>query len=92
MRPHVIVGYGALILAVTHFTLTIGRMAGANSTGIWLATLALCGLGFQAFLGSNLTSPGTYRLLLRRWHVMVFGITFAFIIGHIILNAAFIPQ
>lgn len=92
MRPHVILGYAALAFSLVHLTMTLDGVAGANATGIWLASLAIFGLALQAFSGSNLESPGAYRLVLRRWHVVLFCLTLALIFGHVLLNAAFIPQ
>lgn len=92
MRPHFWLGYLALIAACAHVALTTGAMGGTNATGIWLATFALIGIGAQAFLGTNLQSPGAYRVPLRRWHVVVFFATFALAFAHVALNAAFLPQ
>lgn len=92
MRPHVILGYGALGFALVHLTLTLGGLAGTNTTGIWLASLATFGLALQALSGSNLQSPGAYRLVLRRWHIVLFCVTLVLIFGHVLMNAAFIPQ
>jgi hypothetical protein len=86
MRPHYLLGYGALALALVHLSTSMGSMAGANSTGIWLATLALLGLGWQALIGSNLQSPGGYRVALRRWHLVTFAAVALFAVGHIALN------
>lgn len=86
MRPHYVVGYAALALAVLHLSFSMGAMAGADSTGIWLATIALFGLGWQALVGSNLQSPGGYRAVLRRWHLGTFAAVVLFAIGHAMLN------
>lgn len=92
MRPHVILGYGALAFSLLHLSMTLDGVAGANTTGIWLASLAIFGLVLQAVSGSNLESPGAYRLVLRRWHVTLFCVTLVLIFGHVLLNAALIPQ
>ncbi|MEO9169698.1 MAG: hypothetical protein ABI282_11325 [Candidatus Baltobacteraceae bacterium] len=92
MRPHFVLGYAALVLALVHVGASMGAMGGANGTGIWLALIALLGLGLQAFTGTNLQSPGSYRTLLRRWHVVLFAAVLVFALGHILLNAAFLPQ
>ncbi len=91
MRPHIVFGYAALAFALLHLVLTLG-VGGTNATGIWLASLALFGLALQVFIGLNLQSPGGYRIILRRWHVVAFYATLVLIFGHIFLNAPFIPQ
>src|ERR1700722_8135331 len=71
MRLHFVFGYAALALAIVHLSLTMGSMRGADSTGIWLATLALLALGLQVLVGTNLQAPGTSRVPLRRWHLVL---------------------
>ena len=61
MRVHYALGYAALGIATIHVFASASSMGGTSSAGIWLATLALLGLGWQALLGSNLQSPGSYR-------------------------------
>ncbi|HEX3369212.1 MAG TPA: hypothetical protein VHS56_06520, partial [Candidatus Cybelea sp.] len=58
MRPHYVLGYAALGLALIHLMSYLGGMQGANATGLWFATLATAVLALQALLGSNLQSPG----------------------------------
>jgi hypothetical protein len=87
MRPHFVLGYAALALALLHMAMSMGASGGANAGGIWFATIALAGLGLQAFIGTNLQSPGAYRLTLRRWHTLVFWGVLLLAIGHIALNA-----
>lgn len=87
MRPHFWVGYAALALAAVHSWLSAGSMGGTSGTGIRLATGALGGLALQAFVGTNLQSPGIYRRVLRRWHVGLFIVTLLLAIGHIAMNA-----
>ena len=86
MRPHFVLGYAALGIAAIHIALVMGRMGGANPKGIWFATLAFAGLGLQAFLGTNLQSPGAYRAPLRRWHVILFWTIGLLVTGHVLLN------
>ncbi len=86
MRPHYVIGYAALGLACVHLAIVMGSMYGANITGIWLATLALAGLGAQALIGTNLQWARTSRALLRRWHTALFWIISALVAGHIALN------
>jgi hypothetical protein len=65
-------------------------MGGANATGMWFALFAFAGVGLQAFLGTNLQSPGAYRPTLRGWHVLTFWSVLALIALHVLLNGAFI--
>jgi hypothetical protein len=88
MRPHAIAGYAALALTLVHLAGSMGGMGGANTTGIWLATLGIVGLTIQVLLGSNLQSPGGYRLELHRWHVAVFVVVLLLAVGHVALNAS----
>ena len=92
MRPHFVFGYAALAFTLVHLSLSMGSMRGADSTGIWLATLALLALGLQALLGTNLQSPGAYRVPLRRWHLVLFVAIAALAIGHVALNSAVFSQ
>jgi cytochrome b561 len=87
MRPHLVLGYAVLGLALAHVILSIGNSASANAAGIWCASLALCGLGLQTFSGTNLQSPGAYRAILRRWHIVLFWSIAALLVGHVLLNA-----
>jgi hypothetical protein len=86
MRPHYVAGYAALGFALVHVGTSMGSMAGADATGVWLATLALLGLIWQALLGSNLQSPGYYRKPLRRWHLVTFAAVVLFAGGHVLIN------
>jgi hypothetical protein len=86
MRPHYLLGYAALGFALVHLSFSMGAMPGADSAGIWLATLAIFGLGGQALLGSNLQSPGDYRRPLRRWHLVTFVAVAVLAGGHVLLN------
>jgi hypothetical protein len=92
MRPHFVLGYAALGIALFHVWTSMGNMRGANSTGIWLGTFAIFALGFQALIGANLQSPGTYRAPLRRWHVLTFAAIGAFLAGHVALNSTMASQ
>ena len=86
MRPHFILGYAVLGLALAHVALSMGNAAGANGAGIWCASFAMAGIGLQTFSGTNLQSPGAYRLVLRRWHVALFWTIAVLGVGHIALN------
>lgn len=88
MRPHFVFGYAALALALFHVGLSMGAMRGADSTGIWLATIALLALILQTLIGTNLQSPGGYRRPLRAWHLLLFAAIGALGIGHVALNSA----
>lgn len=86
IRPHLALGYLILGLALAHAVLSGSNTAGANDVGIWFAIFALAGLGLQTFSGTNLQSPGIYRLLLRRWHTALFWTIALLAAGHIFLN------
>jgi len=87
-----VLGYAALALGVVHGLLSMGDASGANTAGIWFAVLALLGLGVQAFIGTSLQSPGVYRAPLRSWHTLLFWGLSLLVLGHIVLNAPFLPQ
>jgi hypothetical protein len=90
MRPHYVLGYGALAIAVAH-VVTAGRsMSSADATGIWIGTLALLVLILQAFVGASLQAPGAYRALLRRWHALAFWSALAFALVHTALDAPYL--
>ena len=89
MRVHYAFGYAALGIATIHVFTSTSSMRGTSSAGIWLATLALLGLGWQALLGSNLQSPGSYRVTLRGWHVATFVAVLAFGFAHAMLNGPY---
>jgi hypothetical protein len=91
MRPHFALGYAALALALLHLSSYMGAMRGANASGLWFATLATLALVLQALLGSNLQSPGLYRLPLRRWHLGVFIVALTLAGLHVVYDAAWSP-
>lgn len=86
MRPHFMLGYGVLALVLLHVSLSMGNAGSANTVGIWFAALALAGLTLQTFSGASLQSPGSYRLVLRRWHTVLFWTVALLAVGHIALN------
>ncbi len=92
LRPHFVLGYGALAMALYHVVTSLPGMGGSNATGIWFASFALAGLAIQAFVGASLQAPGTFRIPLRRWHLVLFIAAFVFAIAHVFYNASFIPQ
>jgi hypothetical protein len=90
MRPHYVLGYGALAIAVAH-VLTAGRsMGSADATGIWIGSLALLVLILQAFVGASLQAPGAYRAVLRRWHAVAFWSALAFALAHAAIDAPYL--
>jgi hypothetical protein len=86
MRPHAIAGYAVLAFTIVHLSMSMGGMAGADSTGIWLATFALFVLVAQALIGANLQSPGGYRIELHRWHIVAFAAVLLLASGHVLYN------
>lgn len=86
MRPHLLLGYAVLALALVHLVLSAANVSSANGAGIWCASLALLGLGLQTFSGASLQSPGEYRPILRRWHTALFWTIALLAVGHIALN------
>jgi len=86
MRPHFVVGYAVLALAVGHALLSFANTRSISSADLWVAVVALAGLLFQAFLGLSLQAPGAYRAPLRRWHTVAFWAIAVLIIGHILLT------
>jgi len=90
MRPHYVLGYLALLGALYHTMGAMSATGGANSNGLWFASLATLGLGAQALLGTNLQAPGTYRRPLRRWHMILFWLTAALALAHVVLNGPFL--
>ncbi len=90
MRPHFVLGYGALATGTVHAVASVGAMAAARSVGIWIGTAALVGLGVQAFLGASLQAPGDYRRLLRRLHAITFWGVLALSGAHVVLDSPYL--
>ncbi len=91
MRPHYVLGYAALALAAIHGFFAMGAMRGADGAGLRAATVAILALGAQTFVGASLQDPGSYRRVLRKWHLAIF-VALIFSIGfHVTVNAAFAP-
>jgi Ni,Fe-hydrogenase I cytochrome b subunit len=88
LRPHYVLGYVALGCAAFHMMLAMPGTSGANGNGLWSASFATIGLGLQAFVGTNLQSPGSYRLILRRYHTALFWAIAFFSVVHVVLNGA----
>ena len=68
--------------------LAMPATSGANGNGIWSAIFATIGLGLQTFVGTNLQSPGLYRVILRRYHAGLFWAIVFFSVVHVALNGA----
>jgi hypothetical protein len=86
LRPHFVLGYAVFGLALAHTAFAMGAMHTLSAADLWLATLALSGLGVQAFLGASLQAPGVYRAVLRRWHLVTTWSVALFIAAHVILT------
>ncbi len=91
MRPHYVLGYGALAVACVHTWHAMGGMTGAGALGIKCATLALLGLVVQAFVGASLQSPGAYRAVLRRWHLATMAVVLTLATVHAAVNGPLAP-
>ena len=91
MRPHYVIGYAALAFATLHGFFAMGSMRGADSGGLRAAAVAILALGIQTFVGASLQDPGSYRRVLRRWHIAFF-VALVLLVGyHVMVNAAFAP-
>ncbi|HYL27561.1 MAG TPA: hypothetical protein VEW74_06970 [Candidatus Nitrosotalea sp.] len=86
MRPHFVLGYSALTIGAIHGMLAMGGMRAMSRLDVWLAVLALLGLGLQVLVGLSLQEPGAYRSTLRRWHVVATWTVGVLIVGHIVLT------
>ncbi len=86
LRPHFILGYAVLALASIHGMLAMGAMRTLTGSDSWIALFAFAGLALQTFVGASLQAPGTYRRLLRRWHIVTALSVGAFIALHIALT------
>jgi hypothetical protein len=88
MRPHYILGYAALVVALLHVYFAMGSMRGEDANGLWAATAALFALGVQTFVGASLQDPGGYRRVLRAWHLGILATLVVLIVWHVTANAA----
>lgn len=86
MRPHYVIGYGAVALTGAHAWTSTGTMGGADARGIWIGVIALLAIVVQTFLGMSLQAPGAYRIPLRRWHGIVFFAVLPLAAVHVALN------
>ena len=91
MRPHYVIGYAALALASLHGFFAMGAIHGADGAGLRAATVAIFALGIQTFVGASLQDPGSYRRVLRGWHIGVFAALIFSIGYHVMANAAIAP-
>jgi cytochrome b561 len=91
MRPHYVLGYAALTLAVVHVYFAMGAMRGEDGNGLWAATGALFALGAQTFVGASLQDPGGYRRPLRVWHISILVVLVVLVVWHVTANGALGP-
>jgi hypothetical protein len=87
--PHYWLGYLALLVSSAHAWLAMrsGNMRGINSSGVWIATLALLIMLWQIAVGLTLRDPTqSNRRTLRRIHFWTMTSVAGFIIVHIALN------
>jgi hypothetical protein len=86
MRPHFVLGYAVLALGTLHGMFAMGGAHAMSRMDLWIAVLALFGLGLQVFVGLSLQAPGIYRSTLRRWHVVTTWTVAVLIAGHVALT------
>ncbi|MGC2129194.1 MAG: hypothetical protein WA629_03755 [Candidatus Aquilonibacter sp.] len=90
MRPHFMLGYAALVVALLHTYFSLGSMRGEDPGGLWAATAALFALGTQTFVGASLQDPGGYRRPLRAWHLGILGGLVVLLVWHVTANGALV--
>ena len=88
MRPHYVVGYAAFAVALIHVFYAMGLMRSADSAGLRYATAGLAVLALQTFVGASLQDAGSYRRLLRAWHLTAFAALVVLVAIHVIANGA----
>jgi len=87
--PHYWLGYLALLFSSAHAWLAMrsGNMRGIDSTGVWIATIALLIMLWQIAVGFMLKDPTqSNRRTLRRIHFWAVTSVAGFIVVHIALN------
>lgn len=87
--PHYWLGYLALIVSFVHAWLAMrsGNMRGINSSGVWIATIALLIMLWQVAVGLMLRDPTqSDRRMLRRTHFWTMTLVAGLIVVHIALN------
>lgn len=90
MRPHYWLGYAAAAASMVHawFPMQAGFARRTNAGGLWLATLALLLLFFQAGLGLILQDPAAkQRKALRNAHYWIMATVICLLTLHVWLNA-----
>ena len=87
--PHYWLGYLALFVSSAHAWLTMrsGNMHGINSSGVWIATIALLIMVWQIAVGLMLRDPTqSNRRTMRRTHFWTMTLVGGLIVMHIALN------
>jgi len=90
MRPHYWLGYAVAAVSMVHawIPMQAGFARRTNATGLWLATVALLLLFFQAALGLLLQDPATKaRKTLRNVHYWTMATVICLLALHLWLNA-----
>jgi hypothetical protein len=89
MWPHYWCGYLLLLFSAIHawFSMQAATMSRLNTTGLWLATIAMGLLLLQLALGLLLQDRALpTRKLIRRWHYWIMLVLVAAIAAHVWLN------
>jgi hypothetical protein len=87
--PHYWLGYLALLVSFVHAWLAMrgGNMRGINTSGVWIATIALLIMFWQIAVGLMLRDPTqSNRRALRRIHFWTMTLVAGLIVAHIALN------
>jgi len=87
--PHYWLGYLAFIASFVHSWLAMrhGDMRGINTSGVWIAMVALLIVLWQIAVGLMLRDPTqSNRRALRRTHFWTMALVAALIVVHIALN------
>jgi hypothetical protein len=87
--PHYWLGYLAFIVSSSHAWLAMrsGNMRGIDSSGVWIATIALLIMLLQVAVGLMLRNPTqSNRRTLRRIHFLTMTFVAGFIVAHVALN------
>jgi hypothetical protein len=89
MWPHYWLGHFAFFVTLVHAWLAMrsGNMRGINTSGIWIATIALLIILWQIAVGLMLRDPTqSNRRALRRTHFWTMTLVAGLIVLHIALN------
>jgi len=87
--PHYWLGYLALFVSSAHAWVAMrsGNMRDINSSGVWIATIALLIMLWQVAVGLMLQDPTqSNRRMLRRTHFWTMTLVAGLIVAHIALN------